>query len=167
MHCKIDIKNSKRLIIENGVSNKQSHVANLCVAPRRCYLCISPPIKMGNTCSCSPCAFVRCRWVPPTPFARLIMAGPSNPMSPKSTCLPLDPKYSREDTKLCSSIEHTPRENLKIHIFHQDHKWENTAYNILKSYLTSLYYSNRILSQLIITAEYNNVIKVTEKAGLI
>ena len=36
---------------------------------------------------------------------------------PRSTCLPLDTKYSREDTKLRGSIEHTPWENLKIHIF--------------------------------------------------
>ena len=38
------------------------------------------------------------------------------------------------------------------------------AYNILKPFLTSLCYSSRILPQLIMTAEYNNVIRVTEKA---
>ena len=34
------------------------------------------------------------------------------------------------------------------------------------SFLTSLYYSNKILPQLIITAEYNNVIRVTEEAKI-
>ena len=37
----------------------------------------------------------------------------------------------------------------------------------LKSFLASLYYSNKILRQLIITVEYNNVIRVTEEARLI
>ena len=36
----------------------------------------------------------------------------------------------------------------------------------LKSFLTSLYYSNKILLQLIITAEYNNVIRVIEEAKI-
>ena len=47
----------------------------------------------------------------------LIMAEPPNLMPPRCTCLPLGTKYSREDTKLRSSIEHTPRKNPKIHIF--------------------------------------------------
>ena len=60
-----------------------------------------------------------------------------NLMPPRSTCLSLNTKYSREDTKLRSSVEHTPWENPKIHIFQQDHKWENKAYNILAiSYIT-------------------------------
>ena len=42
---------------------------------------------------------------------------PSNLMSFKSTCFSLDTKYPREDTKLCSSVEHTPWKNPKIHIF--------------------------------------------------
>ena len=42
---------------------------------------------------------------------------PPNLMPPRSTCLPLDTKYSRENTKLRSSIGQTPRENPKIHIF--------------------------------------------------
>ena len=37
---------------------------------------------------------------------------------------------------------------------------------MLKPFLTSLYYSIRILPQLIITAEYNNVIRVTEKTKI-
>ena len=37
----------------------------------------------------------------------------------------------------------------------------------MKSFLTSLYYSGRILPQLTITMEYNNVIRVTEEARLI
>ena len=45
------------------------------------------------------------------------VAEPPNRMPLKSTCLPLDAKYSREDTKLHSSVEHTPRKNSKIHIF--------------------------------------------------
>ena len=85
----------------------------------------------------------------------------------RSSCLTLDTKYSKEDTKLCSSVEHISRENSKSTFFHQDHIWENKAYNILKSFLTSLYYSTRILPQFIITVEYNNVIRVTEEAGLL
>ena len=45
------------------------------------------------------------------------VAEPPNLMPPKSTCLPLETKYSRDGTKLRSSIEHTPGENPKIHIF--------------------------------------------------
>ena len=45
------------------------------------------------------------------------VAEPPNLMPPRGTCPPLDTKYSREDTKLRSSVEHTPRENSKIHIF--------------------------------------------------
>ena len=55
---------------------------------------------------------------------------PPNLMPLRNTCLSLDTKYSRDNTILRSSIEHTPWENPKIHIFHQDHKWENKAYNI-------------------------------------
>ena len=55
----------------------------------------------------------------------------------------------------------------KSTFFHQDHKWENKAYTILKSFLTLLYYSARILPQFIITADYHNVIRVTKEAGLI
>ena len=104
------------------------------------------------------------------------VAEPSNLMPPKSTCLLLDTKYSREDTKLHSSVEHTPRKNQKIHIFHQDHKWENKAYNIWP-FLTSLLiqhqsivfiiYNSGIWScyqsyeQFRLTAEYKHVIRVT------
>ena len=63
------------------------------------------------------------------------VAEPPNLMSPRSIRLSLDTKYSRKDTKSRGSVEHTPRENLKIHIFHQDHKWENKAYNILNHFL--------------------------------
>ena len=45
------------------------------------------------------------------------VAEPPNPMPPRSTCLSLDTKYSREDTKLRSFVEHTLRENSKIYIF--------------------------------------------------
>ena len=45
------------------------------------------------------------------------VAEPPNLMSPRSTYLPLDTKYSREDIKLRSSVEHTLRENSKFYIF--------------------------------------------------
>ena len=50
------------------------------------------------------------------------VAEPPNLMHLRSTRLSLDTKYPKEDTKLYGSVGHTPRENLKIHIFHQDHK---------------------------------------------
>ena len=68
-------------------------------------------------------------------YKKLNMAEPPNLMPPKSTYLPLDTKYSREDTKLRSSIEHTPRENPKSTFFYQDHKWENKAYIIINYFL--------------------------------
>ena len=40
-----------------------------------------------------------------------VVAEPPNLMRPRSTCLPLDTKYPREDTKLRRSVEHTLREN--------------------------------------------------------
>ena len=49
--------------------------------------------------------------------ANVIVVEPPNLMTPMSTCLLLDTKYSREDTKLRSSVGHTPGENPKIHIF--------------------------------------------------
>ena len=42
------------------------------------------------------------------------VAEPPNLMPHRSTCIPLNTKYSREDTKLRSSVEHTPWENTKI-----------------------------------------------------
>ena len=45
------------------------------------------------------------------------VAEPPNLMPPRSACLLLDTRHSREDTKLRSSIGHTPRKNQKIHIF--------------------------------------------------
>ena len=63
------------------------------------------------------------------------VAEPPNLMPSRSTCLPLDTKYLRDDTKLRSSVEHTPRKNPKIHIFRRDHKWENKAYIILNHFL--------------------------------
>ena len=52
----------------------------------------------------------------------IYVAESPNLMPLRSTCLPLDTKYSRKNTKLRSSIGHTPRENPKIHILHQDPK---------------------------------------------
>ena len=43
---------------------------------------------------------------------------------------------------------------------------EYSLQHSLKSFLASLYYSNKILPQLIITAEYNNVIRVIEEAKI-
>ena len=45
------------------------------------------------------------------------VAEPPNLMPHRSACLPLDTKHSRENTKLLDSVEHTPGENPKIHIF--------------------------------------------------
>ena len=45
------------------------------------------------------------------------MAEPPNQMPLRSACLPLDAKHPKENTKLLGSVEHTPRENPKIHIF--------------------------------------------------
>ena len=49
----------------------------------------------------------------PTPCT---MVEPPNLMPPRSACLPLDTKHSREDTKLHGPVGHTPGENPKIHI---------------------------------------------------
>ena len=64
-----------------------------------------------------------------------IVAEPPNLMPPRSARLPLETKHSKEDTKSRGPIGHTPGENQKIHIFYQDHKWENKAYNILNLFL--------------------------------
>ena len=53
---------------------------------------------------------------PPLPLL-LPVAEPLNLMPSRSTFLPLDIKYSREYTKLHSSVQYTLRENSKIHIF--------------------------------------------------
>ena len=55
--------------------------------------------------------------LPPFEDFQGCVAEPPNLMPPRSTCLPLDAKYLREDTKLRGSVEHTPRENPQIHIF--------------------------------------------------
>ena len=44
------------------------------------------------------------------------VAEPPNLMPPRSTLLPLDTKYPREDAKLHGSVGHTLGENPKIHI---------------------------------------------------
>ena len=45
------------------------------------------------------------------------MVEPPNIMPHRRACLPLDTKDSRKNTKLLSSVGHTPGENPKIHIF--------------------------------------------------
>ena len=45
------------------------------------------------------------------------MAEPPNLMHPRSACLSLDTKHSKDNTKLLGSVGHTPGENPKIHIF--------------------------------------------------
>ena len=45
------------------------------------------------------------------------MVEPLNLMPFRNTYLSLDNKYPRDDTKLHSFVEHTPRENSKIYIF--------------------------------------------------
>ena len=46
-----------------------------------------------------------------------VVAEPPNIMPHRSACLPSDTKHSRENTRLLGSVEHTPGENPKIHIF--------------------------------------------------
>ena len=47
----------------------------------------------------------------------IYVAEPSNLMPLRSARLLLDTKQPRENTKLLGSVEHTPGENPKIHIF--------------------------------------------------
>ena len=42
---------------------------------------------------------------------------PPNLMPPRSACLPLDTKHTKENTKLLDSVGHTLGENPEIHIF--------------------------------------------------
>ena len=99
----------------------------------------------------------------------------------KNTYLPLDTKHSGEDTKLRSFVGHTQWENPKIHIFHQDHKWENKAYNI-KPFLTSLFMQHQSIiftvdnsriwtcyqnyEQFNLTAKYKHVIRVIAEINI-
>ena len=69
------------------------------------------------------------------PWRHRPMAEPPNLMPSRSARLPLDTKHSKENTKLLGPVRHTSRENPKIHIFQQDHKWENKAYIILNHFL--------------------------------
>jgi len=65
----------------------------------------------------------------------VVVVEPPNLMSPRSARLPLDTQHPREDTKSSGPIEHSPKENPKIHIFYQDHKWENKTYIIINHFL--------------------------------
>ena len=61
-----------------------------------------------------------------------------------------------------------PRENSKIHIFHQDHneriKLTTFLSHFLHHFITVV--ECRILPQLIIIAEYNNIIRISEEAKI-
>ena len=48
-----------------------------------------------------------------TPMGKAAMAEPPNLMPHRSTYLLVDTKYSKKDTKLRSSVDHTPRKNQK------------------------------------------------------
>ena len=101
--------------------------------------------------------------------SHLFVAEPPNLMSPRSTCLSLDTKYLKEDTKLRSSVEHTQGRTRKSIFFHQDHKWENKAYNILAiSYITFHATSeyNIYCYKFNLTAEYKHVIRITAEINI-
>ena len=57
------------------------------------------------------------KWNPQEAEVTVIVTELPNLIPPRSTCLSLDTKYLREDTKSRGSVEHTLRENPKIHIF--------------------------------------------------
>ena len=85
---------------------------------------------------------------------------PPNLMPHRSDCLPLDTKHSRKNTKLLSSVGHTPGENPKIHIFTIRITNEKIK---LTSLLTISYIIVHITSEYDIyylTAECNHIIRV-------
>ena len=86
------------------------------------------------------------------------MVEPPELMPPKSTCLPLDTKYLGERTNSDSSIEHTQRGISKIHIFHQDHKREDKAYNIFSRFLHHFITTSKYLNELNATTEIKHFI---------
>ena len=88
------------------------------------------------------------------------VAEPHNLMPPRSARLPLDTKHSKEDTKLLGSVGHTPGENPKIHIFTIRITNERIK---LATFLTISYitlYIHQSITIIIITAEYNHIIRV-------
>ena len=88
------------------------------------------------------------------------MAEPPNLMPPRSAHLPLDTKRSRENTKLLSSVGHTPGENPKIHIFAIRITNERIKLPSLLpiSYITL--HVHQSITFIIITAECNHIIRV-------
>ena len=84
-------------------------------------------------------------------------------MSPRSACLLLDTKHPKENTKLLSSVGHTPGENPKIHIF-----TIRITNEIIKltSFLTISYITFNTTSEYssyCITAKCNHLIRVYEQ----
>ena len=75
-------------------------------------------------------------------------------------------KYPGEHTNSDCSVEHTQWENSKIHIFHQDHKREDKAYNIhshfLHHFITTLQYLNKLNA----TTEIKRMIRVTTETKI-
>ena len=91
------------------------------------------------------------------------VAEPSNLMPPRSACLLLDTKHSMEDTKSRGRVEHTPGENLKIHIFIIRITNERIK---LTSFLTISYITFNTTSEYnndCITAKCNHLFKVYEQ----
>ena len=88
------------------------------------------------------------------------VAEPSNLMPHRSACLPLDTKHSRKNTKLLDSVRHPPGENPKIHIFAiriTNEIIKLTSFLTI-SYITLIQHQSKIF--IIITAEYNHIIRV-------
>ena len=90
-----------------------------------------------------------------------LCGSPKGQCPPKSTYLPLDNKYLGERTNSDCFIKHTQWENSKIHIFHQDHKREDKAYNILSHFLHHVITTLEYLNKLNTTTEIKHMIRVT------
>ena len=93
-------------------------------------------------------------------MSQLHVAEPPNLMPPRSACLLLDTKHSRENNKLLGSVGHTPRENPKIHIFAiriTNERIKLTSI-VTNSYITL--HVHQSITFIIITAECNHIIRV-------
>ena len=83
-----------------------------------------------------------------------------NLMPPRSACLQLDTKHPKENTKLLGSIGHTPWKNPKIHIFAIRITNEIIKLTSFWTFLTSRLIQPQSITLIIITAEYNHIIRV-------
>ena len=106
------------------------------------------------------------------------MAEPPNLMPPRSACLPLDTKHSKENTKLHGPVGHTTGENPKIHIFAiriTNQRIKLTSFLII-SYITLHVHQsiifiitaecNQSYEQFNWTAEYKHVNRVTTEINI-